>query len=183
MRQAPRSLVWRDNMKRILLTVSLCLAVLLTLAGCSGNSNSDNSTGSENGSAGVPNPLVTYKTVEEAAAAMGQPAKVPGTMLWGFARRSIDVIDGIVMQITYEGEKKSMITYRTASIDEGDISGDYNEYLQENELTIGGMTVLTGGEGDLISLALWDDGEMAYSFLFDSPVDEDTLESLITSIE
>lgn len=169
-------------MKKILMPLlAICLAAGMALAGCGGGGDSS-SAAADSGSAGVPNPLVNYKTVEEAADAMGQPVKVPETMVWGFARRSIDVIDGRILQISYEGEKKSMITYRTAAIAEGDISGDYNEYPQENELTIGELTVLTGGDGDLISLAVWDDGEMTYSLSFDTPVAEDVLNAIVGSL-
>ena len=64
-------------------------------------------------------------------------------------------------QIEYVGDDNA-ITYRVAESEE-DISGDYNDYSQIQEETIGQNVVTIKGNDDQAYLAIWTAGKYAYS--------------------
>lgn len=170
-------------MKRKLLGPVICAAAaLFLLAGCNSGGGSSGAASSSGSSAGVPNPLVSYDSVEAAAEAMGVEVKTPATLPEGYGQEAVDVIDGTLLQVIYKNGAGEEISYRTAEGSE-DISGDYNEYDEETELTVGGAQKVTArGAGGGYSLALWQDGGMSYSLSFDEPVAKDVLADIIESI-
>ena len=85
----------------------------------------------------IPNPIVEYKTVEDAEKAVSfkpvMPAKIPD----GYKLAFISVISGKTFQLVYENGDNE-ITYRVAEGTD-DISGDYNVYKNITETKVGGM--------------------------------------------
>ncbi|MCM1430740.1 MAG: hypothetical protein NC121_17965 [Blautia sp.] len=75
-------------------------------------------------------------------------------------------------EAAYCGEGKTVV-YRKG-IGSGDVSGDYNIYESETEIFVDGIAVtLKGGEGKYI-LAVWTDGEYAYSVSFSQAMEENS---------
>lgn len=64
-------------------------------------------------------------------------------------------------QINYAGEDRS-VTFRQSLGDE-DNSGDYNVYAQTEVKEMGGLRVTLKGDGQVWSLAAWNDGTYTYS--------------------
>lgn len=83
-------------------------------------------------------------------------------------------------QIRYTGEGQSAV-YRKSS-GSGDNSGDYNVYDTVAQKEIRSKQVTLKGNGGTYSLALWTDGEYAYSLRFDSGVSEEALLQIITGV-
>ena len=63
-----------------------------------------------------------------------------------------------------------------------DISGEYNDYAINKEVTIGGLTVTMRGN-DQISNAVWAYGEFSYSILSDVELEEAEVIHIIESIK
>ena len=64
-------------------------------------------------------------------------------------------------QIEYSGEGQSAVFRKSVGTE--DNSGDFSVYRDSAELTIGGDTVLLKGNDENYALAVWTDGEYAYS--------------------
>lgn len=83
-------------------------------------------------------------------------------------------------EIDYAGDGHSL-SYRKAKGTE-DISGDYNEYQNEKQLTINGFAVLLKGHSEKYTLASWTDGTYAYALSFEQEVTEEEITAIISSM-
>ena len=80
-------------------------------------------------------------------------------------------------EIQYFGEGNTL-RYRKSRGTE-DNSGDYNVYAQEMTLEVSGSTVTLKGENSAYTLALWTDGQYAYSISVDTPLSRDAFQMLL----
>lgn len=101
----------------------------------------------------IPNPLVTYETMEEAAAHCNFDLSLPFDTF-----DSITLVNNTLLQVNYQD-----LTIRKALGSE-DISGDYNAYSFETEILIDEMKVNMKGEDEsTIKLATWLMDDYSYS--------------------
>ncbi len=128
----------------------------------------------------LPNPLVNYKTFEEAKKAAGFNARQPLALPEGYVAESFVVINKELLQVIY-GDGKNQLTYRTAR-GEKDISGDYNRYSSTRVVDITGIKVTMKGTAAKVSLATWNNDKISYSLYFENAVNVDTLGKIINSI-
>lgn len=87
---------------------------------------------------------------------------------------------GYMAEIDYMG-KDEMVIYRKAK-ETNDISGDYNEYAVTDVMDIGGVEITLKGNGNLYSLAIWQNGEYSYSLYIDKGADKQEFSDMIKSI-
>lgn len=138
------------------LSVAACLAILLT--GTFALSRLWNRE-PPNEVAAVPN-IVEAKSIEELSKLVGfdvtdiaelpfETEKVTYTAYWSLA------------EIEYQGDGQSATFHK--SVGDTDNSGDYTVYDKADEIQIGGITVTLKGNGGTYTLAIWSDGEYAYS--------------------
>lgn len=80
-------------------------------------------------------------------------------------------------EITYDGEGQTIV-YRKGKGSE-DISGDYNAYSQVTEIIIANNTVTLKGNDTGYCLAIWSDGDYAYSVALNQEIDESSWKALI----
>ncbi len=139
-----------------------------------GGKNADNS-------AQIPNPWTEYKSVDEAKKAVNFEAPVPTKVTDGYKLDYISNLDGELLQIVYRNAEDKQISYRTAKGSE-DISGDYNVYDTSEELQVGGNTVTVKGIGGKYYLAIWEDGESAYSLGMSAGADKAEMLKIIGSV-
>lgn len=123
----------------------------------------------------TPNPMQRFEDVEAAGEAVGFTVSVP-------VLDNIDaifVINGEIIQIKgqYAGQA---ITFRMGQGSE-DISGDFNVYENETSLLIQGHEITAKGNGDLISLVLWQTDEFTYS-IHSEGLSEEKITALIESM-
>lgn len=123
----------------------------------------------------TPNPMLRFDDIETASEAVGFTVSLP-------ALDTIDaifVINGEIIQIKgqYEGQ---IITFRMGQGSD-DISGDYNVYENETKLIIQGHEISAKGNGDLISLVLWQTEEFTYS-IHSEGLSEERITVLIESM-
>lgn len=89
-------------------------------------------------------------SVREVSALPFQAGEVTYTSFWND-----------LAQVRYTGQDRT-VTFRQ-SVGTEDNSGDYNIYTETVTQAIGGMEVTLKGDGETYALAVWSDGEYAYS--------------------
>lgn len=135
---------------------------------------------SDGGNAQIPNPFTERKSLEDAYKALSFKPSVPTKLPDGYETDSIFTVDDDFFQIIYKnGENEIM--YRTAKGTE-DISGDYNIYKNEKQISTEKYTAKVRGN-EKIAGAVWNDGKMTYSLSFSSEVSEDTVISIINNLK
>lgn len=67
-------------------------------------------------------------------------------------------------EITYYGAEQNII-YRKQAVSNEDISGDYNAYEHEKQITAEDIQVTVKGNGTVENLAIWSDGTYSYSIM------------------
>lgn len=80
-------------------------------------------------------------------------------------------------EIVYTGEGWTA-TYRKAP-GIADVSGDSNEYTAETVIQVDGQSVALRGTGEAYVLAIWNDGDYAYSLALSQGIPDDQWEAII----
>lgn len=132
----------------------------------------------------VPNPFIDCETLEKAEQLAGFEISLPEKMPEGFTLNAIRVIEKDMIEIDYiNGDDKIYI--RKAKGNE-DISGDYNEYKENNTIEIGKLNVTTRGNDGMIHVATWYDGDFAYAIganISEKGLDSSVINDMIISIQ
>lgn len=121
------------------------------------------------GTVGLANPFVTCNTLADAAKTAGFEMTLPenGDMPEGYEETVIQAIEGQLIQVIWQdGEgaegagNKIMIRKGTGS---EDISGDYNQYPNTEEVAVGDVQVIMKGSDDKVNTAIWTAGDYTYA--------------------
>lgn len=86
----------------------------------------------------------------------------------------------VLAEITYSGEDQTAVFRKSPG--SGDISGSYEDFASVSEVSVAPYTVTLKGEEGGYQLALWSDGEFAYSLQFSSGFPERDWVELLGSI-
>lgn len=84
-------------------------------------------------------------------------------------------------QIMYDGEGQT--AYFRKSVGQKDNSGDYSDYAEIEEISVGEVTVTLKGDSSEYTLALWYDGQFSYSLSLSDGISAVEWEALIAGIE
>jgi hypothetical protein len=126
-------------------------------------------------SAQIPNPIVTYDTVDAAKKAVKFAVKLPAAYP---DVESVSVIAGDLFQIDCKGG----ICYREAMKDQGDdISGDYNVY-DAKTVAAGKLSVTLKSDKTGVRLAIWNDGVNSFSLSWETAVTQDAAVAAVLSV-
>ena len=164
-------------MKRVFVSL-LCGAMLLSMMACGskapqsseavpGGSSSEESASSQDasgvpgGETQIPNPFVDVKTAGEAAELAGFPFAEPSNLPEGFTLSVIQAAKGELAQAIYENGDDRLCWRKC--LGSGDMSGDFNAYEQEETVQLAERSVKLTGNDDLVNLAVWNEGEYAFS--------------------
>ena len=98
----------------------------------------------------VANPIEDFKTLGDASANAGIDLVAPESAL-GLDATAYECIRGQFVQVVY-GDGELMVR---KGADEGDVSGDYNDYDSTDSIVVNGTTITCKGNGGTISLASW----------------------------
>ena len=122
---------------------------------------------SESGMVAPPSPWHEHKTFDELKNAVNFPVSFP------------ESIDGMPITFLQEMGNNAEVRYNDGKITlrkgtgTDDISGDYNEYPEVKTLD---ENITAKGEGGLIKLAVWTDGEYSYAICSEGISEEKVLE-------
>ncbi len=119
--------------------------------------------------------------IEELRRLAGYAFKMPAYVTEGYKMDGTSLILGELIQISYRSAEDEEINYRTEK-GSGDISGDHNVYDTSEELQVGGNTVTVKGIGGKYYLAIWEDGESAYSLGMSAGADKAEMLKIIGSV-
>lgn len=125
----------------------------------------------------ISKPVAEYPTLRKAKNSLPFYAKNFGAQAGNYTPEAIQIIEGKLLEIVYQGGDNQVI-YRTAQ-GIADISGDCNTYEQSATVTIAHQTVTIKGENDQISLAIWHADEISYSLSFIQGVDLPTVTNIV----
>ncbi|BES65562.1 DUF4367 domain-containing protein [Gottschalkiaceae bacterium SANA] len=159
-----------------MIAMMVCVLMTFSMMGCS------NTAGQEEQATEVevPNPFVTYTDLDQAKEAAGFEGKELSILPEGYTFTSAHVIPEELIQITYMAGD-SEIMYRIGK-GEADISGDYNEYA-ENEITeLAGNQINTRGNDGKIFVATWTENNLSYAISSSEGLDQDTLCGMLEKV-
>ena len=148
----------------------------------SGATDTDTSTDTADGSTEIANPYVDCETLEEAGELAGFDISVPDEIDGGYTQGTIQAVENEMIQVIYTTEAGEEITLRKGTATE-DISGDYNEYAEENTLDVDGTSVTARGSDGLVYAATWTDGTYTYSITASAGLESDSVSALVPSIQ
>ena len=160
-------------MKKKLIAAAVVLAAAVSLGGCRAGSTEIPQEVAE------ANPWTEYASLEEAEEAVGFEIKTPD--MSAFGKEAYSVFAGLnELQIQY-GDQAA---YIRKAADDGDISGDYEEYPYTEELTVGeNQVTVKGQDKDNIRLAVWTGGKYSYAVGITEGIPEDGMLELVKGVE
>ena len=155
-------------MKKILLISLLCLAIIA--CGKKEEVKEEVAQATEvtqPSDVGAPNPFEIVDTLDEAAKIAGFSLETP-TEYADYNSLVIQAIaDDMIEVIYFDAEKTHEGLRIRKAVGTDDISGDYNEYKEENIVKVGDLEVTEKGNDGNISVASWTDGTYSYSINVD----------------
>ena len=175
-------------MKKITI-IFLSTAIALSFSACAKTPKPQDSTTQDNGKAvvseniGTPNPFIDCKTIEEAEELAGFTMSLPKQLPDGYSLKQILAIKDEMIQVFYENGDDQLLIRKAVGTE--DISGDYNSYPENQNITVNGLTIHTKGSNGTINVATWTDGGYSYSISFQpeaAGVDVDVINHLVEEI-
>ena len=123
--------------------------------------------------------IIEYASVEELSRALGFTVKTPGELPFAPEEVSHDAWFGDLAEINYRGAEALLTTRMAAGAE--DPSGNYNVYRQVETVPPTDATVTLKGENDRVSLAVWTDGEYAFSVSVEPAISQEEMLRVIES--
>ena len=151
------------------LLLSTC--ILASFAACGGQQTSSEADStpqssrqsqSAQESTQIANPWIAVKDQADAQEQAGFTIQLPSALPDGFGDPEFQVIPGDILEADYMGENDAKLCVRKA-VGTDDPSGDYNEYDTVETVMVEDVDVTVKGNGDSVSLAVWNNGSDAWS--------------------
>lgn len=154
---------------RKIFSFAMCAVMALSLAAC-GN---DKPTNSNDGGDRPPDPFTEYQTLEEAEKEAKFTLNLPQSIT-GYSDPVYRLDkEGGLLEVVFENGEES-ITFRKVSGD-GDISGNYNDFSEKNEVELDGTVITMKGTDGKVNVAVWSKDGYAYSIDCTTAVEKITM--------
>lgn len=134
----------------------------------------------DNNAVQIPNPLVEYKSVDEAKSKLSFTAPTPSYVPDGYSISYVGTIAGDTLQIFYRNGENEMV-FRVAEGND-DISGDHNVYKNIKDINAGKITAKYRENGES-SGAVWTNGNLTFSIYADTVISEKDIINIISGIK
>ena len=128
---------------------------------------------------GLANPFVECRNIEGTAKVAGFEMTLP-ELPKGYDITSYRAMEGSMMEVIAKNADKEIRLRKAAGTE--DASGDYNEYQNSEDVSVGDITVTEKGNDDGVHCAVWTDGEHAYSITSDEGLSSETVAGLVTGM-
>ena len=123
---------------------------------------------------------VTAGALDAAAQAAGFALTAPETVE-GYSDKLIQVMSNSMIQIIFlDGDDNRLFVRKEAG--DADISGDYNNYAEENIVTVGEYSVTLKGNNGTVSTAIWMNNSYAYAVSADVPMTVEAMTALVAQV-
>lgn len=126
----------------------------------------------------IPNPWTDCDTVKDAASAADFDLTAPAAIA-GEAQSAWRVMTGD--QTIFEVRYGDGVILRKAA-GTGDISGDFSDYSESQEIETGGVTVTARGNGGAVHCAVWEAGGSTFSLTSDDGLTADEVAAIVAEI-
>ena len=166
------------KLKRIF-SLILGIALTLSLVACGSNNNpaADNS---KPGAVKPPSNYVDCDTLEEAIEMSGIEISIPEVIKdYDDCIFRANKTDGMIEVIFQNGDDE--IRFRKGLGDE-DISGNYNEFTENNTVDVDGYTVQMKGSDGKVNIATWSKDDYSYSIDGTEAMDKTAMTDLIKTV-
>ena len=120
-------------------------------------------------------------TLADAAKAAGFELAAPETVEGYSDERTIQVVDGGMIQVVYTDNSGNRLFIRKQA-GNADISGDFSTYAEVKSVTINGCEVTLKGNSGTVSTAIWTNGGYSYAVMSDVPMSADAMTALIAQV-
>lgn len=164
------------NVKRFA-TLAACLAVMLVGALTLPNLNIFHEPPVDEN-----NDIVEVSSVEELSETVGFEVSEPGNLPFEPESVVYTAYWAEMAEIIYTNDEQTAAFRKGIGSD--DVSGDYNSYELTSEISVNDINAMLKGNGETYTLAIWTDGEFAYSLSLSEGVgDAEWIEMLQTIID
>jgi hypothetical protein len=166
---------------------------LTALVACGSPASGGASAGKESADkeevVGMANPWTETTDLEEVKKGSGIDLAAPEevTLLDGFAIKTYRYMDDL-LEVVYENGEDELIIRVSTQLSGTELSGDYNEYSKEWDVSLKGLTVHCKGDGTYANCAIADLEDIHFAVLYDvgqegKGLDEQDLMSIFMGIQ
>lgn len=131
----------------------------------------------------IPNPIVEYNTVKEAAKAANIKVTLPSYITEKYNVDSISVVSNKLLQIFYKNNDDKILLRMGKFSSDDDISGDYNIYEKEESIESDILKINVRENKGLVYVAEWSRDDMRYSISSSKGLNKDELLKIVNSIK
>ena len=128
----------------------------------------------------IPNPWQECTSLEEAGKLAGFSFTAPESVD-GYTERYIAAIENEIAQVIFSNGDDSELYFRKG-LSSDDISGDYNTYAEQTELTSGDAAVTMKGADGLVQLAIWQADGYTYAVSVENGLTADAMAELVAQV-
>lgn len=137
----------------------------------------------DGGNAQIPNPWVDCDTMADAAALAGFDFTAPDALFDGTASKSIQAVENDIIQVIYFGAENNEIGRVRKGAGSGDVSGDYNDYAENETADVGGVSVRLRGTDGNVFVMTWTSGNFAYSVTTTNGMARDAALGMVSALK
>ena len=137
----------------------------------------------DGGNAQIPNPWVDCDTMADAAALAGFDFTAPDALFDGTASKSIQAIENDIIQVIYSDANDNEIGRVRKGAGSDDVSGDYNDYAENETVDVGGVSVKLRGADGKVFVMTWTAGDFAYSVTTTNGVTRDAALAIVSALK
>lgn len=130
---------------------------------------------------GIPNPYTDHDSLKEAEEEAGFKIQIPDEIRGAKAAAFRNLGTEMLEVIYYDGDIE--VARVRKGIGTEDISGDYVIYSEEKSVEVGEKSVTIKKEAEGCYLAVWTDGDYAYSVSVQTPFSQEELIGLVEQIQ
>lgn len=130
----------------------------------------------------IANPFQECADLSESAQIAGFSITIPDSCA-GSSDRVIRAVQHYMIEIIYQDSAGNELARIRKGLGTDEISGDNNLYENDSTKEIDGKSVHIRGNGTLVYAADWTDGVYAYSVTLESGAAEETVESVIATVD
>lgn len=127
------------------------------------------------------NPFAEAASLDELYKDAGYAFKMPYSLPEGYSLSGCALIDGTLVQITYDNGADTIL-YRTEKSSE-DISSDYNTYPNTVTVDVNGITADARGFSGKYYSTVWQEGESSYAIGSTGGLAEEDVKNIIAGID
>ena len=156
------------KMRNRMAALLLCISIGAALTACGneaksiGASDAVQSASEVSEQTQIANPWVDAENQNDAQQQAGFTIQLPSALPAEYGAPTFRVIPDDILEADYAGNGDAEICIRKA-VGTDDPSGDYNQYSGSQQMTVGDVEVTMKGNDGGVSLAVWQDGNNAYS--------------------